>query len=226
MAITKGQLISDCLKLMNENEDQIDAGNVSDNAEFMLRTVNIIESINRALYRANELGKLPKKVLYITYDTEAEEKGYYHSKYSINTLGNGEIFKIDSIALLKANGEYTTHIDVRYEGSDILVLNTLDNPDNYLNANYPEIVEEKYIVVYTPKIQELSYSDEDTLELDYPNELLRKVPYFVVGELYVEDNPNIAFAYRDMYEAYLNKLPDYEENRNSRIQLHYTNIHR
>lgn len=226
MAITKGQLISDCLKLMFDNEEQINPDNVSNNGDYTLRTINIIESINRGLYVANELNKLPKKVFYITFDTEAVEKNHYHSKYNLNDLLSSEdesLYKIHRISYLQINGKVTTKIDIRYEG-ELLVLTSLSDPNDYLSESYPERIEEKYIIEYLPMIKELTYLDSDSKVIPYPDNIVRKLPYYVAGELLVEENPNMAMAYKDMYEGFLLRLPSEQDIQKPNIVNHYSNL--
>jgi hypothetical protein len=80
--------------------------------------------------------------------------------------------------------------------------------ENYLNyiTNYDYIP--KFRVWYkTNKINlpitfnEITY-DVNTLEV-IPEDVQRMIPYFIKGELYEEDEPNLAFQARNLYVQYL-----------------------
>ena len=58
--MTKGELIVACLKLMYENDTEVlDPATISDEDDYKSKTVNICESINRALSEIAKADKLP-----------------------------------------------------------------------------------------------------------------------------------------------------------------------
>ncbi len=186
--MTKGELISACIKLMFDNNEQIDTSIVSDDETYQDRTNNIIESINRAIIRLNQLNKLP------------------FGFKSIDSSKNGE--NVITIAL---DDDYIELINIYKYKLNSFDLNPVTNvlylPFNTvclpnLNENYV------YYLYYKKAPLKLSYSDSDEMEIPLPDYITSIIPYFVKGDLYEEDNANMALLARNMFESYANDLPN------------------
>ena len=249
--MTKGDLIVACLKLMYENNDeQLDVEEISSQDEYKSKTVNIIESINRALSEIAKADKLPVLikeidafyygVTYTTSNTVPSEKvGDYdyvrvandmykwssdESSYLKQSLPvyfqlsqDTDIFKILGITW-EVNNEYvykSVDAPVRYKGNSILLLRHNEG---------------SYIINYTPKFKRLSYDDEDTDvitladsdETPIPDYILDIVPYFVKGDLYEEDEPQMAVLATNKFHQYLEELVNpYQRQTQTRVDSRY-----
>lgn len=186
--MTKGELISACIKLMFDNNEQIDTSIVSDDETYQDRTNNIIESINRAIIRLNQLNKLP------------------FGFKSIDSSKNGE-----NVITIPLDDDYIELINIykyKLNSFDLnpvtnvlyLPFNTICLPN--LNENYV------YYLYYKKSPLKLSYSDSDEMEISLPDYITSIIPYFVKGDLYEEDNANMALLARNMFESYANDLPN------------------
>lgn len=186
--MTKGELISACIKLMFDNNEQIDTSIVSDDETYQDRTNNIIESINRAIIRLNQLNKLP------------------FGFKSIDSSENGE--NVITIAL---DDDYIELINIYKYKLNSFDLNPVTNV-LYLPFNticLPNLKENYVYYLYYKKTPlKLSYLDSDERELSLPDYITSIIPYFVKGDLYEEDNANMALLARNMFESYANDLPN------------------
>ncbi len=191
---TKGELITACVKLMYDNDtEMIDTTTVSENPEYSSRTVNIIESINRAFSEVAKAEYLPKKKIIIDLDVEFVEKDEYYTKYDLSKLAD-DIYKINNITF-QDGARYYSNIGIRLEGEYTLVLKTVSSG--------------KYIVTYNPMFSErLSYEMPDTQEiLTVPEDIIDIVPYFVKGDLYEDDDPDTALMSTNKFHSYLANRP-------------------
>ena len=66
--------------------------------------------------------------------------------------------------------------------------------------------DEYYLLSYKPRMQRLTASSLDSMELDLPDYIAELIPYFIKGELYREDEPNEAGEARNYYEAATEQL--------------------
>ena len=218
---TKGELITACIKLMYDNTDRyIDPDNVSfagesaddistkvESAEYAHRTANIIEAINRAFYRIYSYGKLPYRELVIGKADEPAIAGKLFSTYNLKSLASdlGRVIKI--LYVDNRTGNVTNDIPVTYLANGKVVLPTIykdiANKDGY------------YSITYEGRVKEIKYTDPDTLDLTtygYTEEMLNYIPYSVKADLYEEDNPEMAYASRNLFETYIQGLPDNESD--------------
>lgn len=207
--MTKGELIVACIKLMYDNNtEQIDTLAISSNPNYTERTANIVESINRALYRILELGKIPKKTFIINDETTVISENVFYKRYELSTLIEDYLF-INSVSKQDIKGNYNANVSVRIEGTSTLVL--------------PLEAGTVYIINYTPQIKEIDYMQSDTEVIDYPNYILSKIPYFVKADLYEEENPSMAHASRNIFENYIYQLPTNKESEIKETQNVYIN---
>lgn len=186
--MTKGELIANCLMLLNENDgEEIDAEMVSGLPEYKERTSVIVPSINRALNRLAVMKKLPIK----TVVEKAPSENY----------GDIVLVKIDDLLSIANIFKYRTI--TKYEEIET---------DYVLNSNIVQLPsfiyeDEQYKVMYHPKALRLKISDLDTMEINYPEDILDCVPYFVKADLFEEDNPSLAVLARNTFEQYAEELP-------------------
>jgi hypothetical protein len=77
--------------------------------------------------------------------------------------------------------------------------------------------EEKIVITYSPNVMIEEKADEGS-ELDIPETLARIIPYFVKGELYELDEPNISANARNIFESALNEYVAYGKPKKARQQ--------
>lgn len=188
--MTKGQLISICIKLLNENNsEQIDDTTVSNNPEFSDRTTVIVPSINRALLRLSELKKLPQSEYTVSYDEK-----YRNKPIKVNTDIVNDMVNINNIILMnEEEGYIQSNVSYFIEGK-YLILPPLGR-------------EEHYVIFYEPPIEWVLEVDEDVTPLKYPDYVLNCIPYFVKADIFEEDNPTLANLARNIFETYASQIP-------------------
>lgn len=190
--MTKGELISACLKLMFENDEQIDTDVVSNDLNYKYKTNNILESINRAFIRLEQLNKLPMRSIKIDYDESNDD----FSQYDLNFLTNNELIEIEGIYLLEEKSYTVKSVKkIVYMPNNVIALPSL-------SKGY------KYIIYYKSFPIVLKYTDSDIMELPYPEYICGIIPYFVKGDLYEETNANLALLARNMFESYASDMPN------------------
>lgn len=207
--MTLGELKVSCIKLMFDNDSvDIDPSTVSNNTEYNMRTVNIVESINRALHRVANAGKLPKKTLIIDSTIQNNEK--YIRRYNLDTIKvddfDNDCLYVDNI-VYQHTYKYSPNVDIIIEGNNTLVL--------------PAINEGKYIITYSPSHKSISIYEDDNTKLDIPDYILNIVPFYVKGDLFEDDDAEVAIMATNKFERYLSELSVGSENRQAYIQNAY-----
>lgn len=191
--MTRGQLISNCIKLMNDNVGEvIDDDNVSSNDEYLERTTVIVPSINRAFLRLAQLKKLPVKNFKIYYDKENKLTSIFVDEELMK-----DVFSIKNVYLQDRYGNIKTNISYFFQ-ENILIL-----PNIPEGCVYTIFYNPNPIVLQEPKKDEAV----DTIDLEYPDEILNVIPYFVKADLYEEDDPQLAMYSRNLFESYASQLP-------------------
>lgn len=188
---TKGELIVACLKQMFVNDGQLlDTETISQNTEYSSYTVNIIESINRAINEIAKADRLPKKSFDLTkYDGN---KGTYLTRYDL-TLYASDLYKIKKV-VYETEDMQIPNVSIRFDSENILVL--------------PTITDGKYIITYSPSYSNrLTYLDIDTKEIGIPEDLIDIIPYFVKGELFQEEDTDKALLSMNQFFAFLGNQP-------------------
>lgn len=200
--MTKGELIVASIKIMFDNGDvQLDSTDISNNLDYEDRTKNIIESINRGLHRVHSAGKIPNKYFTIDKTTSISLQTRQYSRYDLSKLIS-DYYLISSVAIEDDYG-YSNNVEYRLE-NNIIVLPKITNS----NVDY--------IISYMPKVKEISYKMNDTEVLDYPDEILNIIPYFVKADLYEDDDIASARYSRNIFEQYLSALPNPSESSTNR----------
>lgn len=191
--MTRGQLISNCIKLMNDNVGEaIDDSDVSSNDNYLERTTVIVPSINRAFLRLAQLKKLPVKNFKIYYDKENKL-----TSISVKEELMKDVFSIKNVYLQDRYGNIRTNISYFFQ-ENILIL-----PNIPEGCVYTIFYNPNPIVLQEPKEDE----PVDTIDLEYPDEILNVIPYFVKADLYEEDDPQLAMYSRNLFESYASQLP-------------------
>lgn len=172
------------VKTIDELE-KLEKGDLAD------RSSKIIDSINRAIDYILVSGATNTVTAEIDAYDEKEEKKYI--KVSLKEIANN-IFRINKVNYESEGGQIETEVDYRYEGDENIVL-----PNRKSGKGV-------YIVVYTKDIARYTNSSPNNVEIPLKSELVRLIPYFVKGELYEEDEPNLAIQAQNMFVAGINNV--------------------
>jgi hypothetical protein len=213
---TKGELIVACIKLMFDNDnEELDPSSISDNPNYSNRTANIIESINRAITEIVKAKRLPKKT--VELDSTVGARGSYRTRFNLDTIViegfENDVYSIDNIAFESDEEDYyENNIAIKFEGNQTILLPTIDSG--------------KYIVSYSPKFKAyLKYSDADDTDIEtIPDELVDIIPHFVKGELYEEDDPQIALLSTNKFFGYLGSARENLENKQTQVKNVYNQL--
>lgn len=188
-----GEIKLETLRLMFANYDtklSIENFDVYANDEQYKHYLdNMDESISRAIDRINSAGVIPQKGLMVEYGN------------SVLGYESGKLF--DRVDLRKLIDDYYALVRVmRYTES-----NVVGNVEYLSAADGNVLVKpltdgEAYEFIYNPKSKGIvGLADND--ELDLPDDLARIIPYFVKGDLYQDDEPNLAADAKNQFEQYL-----------------------
>lgn len=163
--------------------------------------VNMKGSIARALDRIENACVVPTKVYTIKNEDTIFNK--YHIRFDLSKIE--DFFAIDRISAEYSNGEYDGSVSYELEGNE-LILN---------NANA------QYRIIYYPKIKTIDDSIEDTDDIWIPDNIARLIPYFIKGDLYQEEEPNLAADARNIFEACLDDLKVQAQNKQNYVHQIY-----
>ena len=162
--------------------------------------VNMPGSIGRALDRIQNACVMPLKS-YVVKDEDCEILG---SVKRFDTKVINDLYLIDRITASNTNF-YDANAPFDKEG-DFLIF---DNDNT------------QYTVLYYPTIKTVTAKDSDNDELWIPDYLARLIPYFIKGELYQEEEPELAAAARNLFEASLDDLKVSNESKQNYVKQVY-----
>lgn len=254
--MTKGDLIVACIKIMYDNNDddinqRVDEISISNNEEYKSKTINIIESINRALDEIAKASKLP----ILTKEIDAF---YFNNSYEVINSNNIPLEKYNDSDYVKvvntlykwseSENKYIKQelplyfaypldnkimqvLDVKYELNTEYLYQSLDTPLSYKGNNLMLLRHNNgnYVITFVPTFKRLKYSDDDTTEIvlsddtPIPDYILDIIPYFVKGDMYEEDNPQMAVFARNLFITYLSEIVSpYDRQQQTKVESSYT----
>jgi hypothetical protein len=114
-------------------------------------------------------------------------EGDYYSTYDLSSID--DFYEISRVTYTDEYGYYYGSIDFQRE-SDTLILFHTDGEYHLVYYAEPPIIQD---VTNTP----------DSTEVTFRNELLRIIPYYIKGELYEEDQPELAAQAMALFEQKL-----------------------
>lgn len=147
--------------------------------------VNMNGAIARALDRIENACVVPVKSYKVLNDDL--EYGEIFSRFDTKKIE--DFYLIDRV-VVEDNYHYDGDTEFILEGDNLLL-------DKNIN---------KYTILYYPKLKTIDETKSDETELEIPNNIARLIPYFVKGELYQEEEPDIAANARNLFEASLDDL--------------------
>jgi len=190
------------LKMMFATYDQIVAENIADyyddtNLNAYLYQMN--ESINRCFDRFVIDEVAPQKIVELDDYTTTNDDDYYWTYMDLTQIT--DLYKLDRVIYTKTGSIDTNH-EFMLEG-DTLIL-------GYVTTG-------SYKLVYTKEMPYIDDTVTDSDTVDLPDEMIRLIPYFIKGELYEEDEPNLAAAAMNIFEARLLMLKKKKERLQTQI---------
>lgn len=200
-----GEIKIEALKLMfvnNTNEMNVDSiTNLMNDENYAGYLVNMRGAINRALDRIKNACVLPLKSAWVDM-TAIEDMGNYFS-YDLTKIE--DFFMLERVVYTDGpvyNGDF----EYEMEGKTIVL----------------EKLPGHYKVLYYPTVDYVSADMSDTDSLSIPEDIARLIPYFIKGDLYQEDEPNLAADARNTFEACLEDIKKQQQGRTSVMQMKYT----
>lgn len=149
--------------------------------------VNMNGAIARAIDRIENACVMPIKRKRIM--PGELDNGAVFDRFDVSKIT--DLFRIDRITVEYANGEYDGNASFELEGTDLLVRH---NPSA------------SYSILYYPTIKTVNEDVLDTEEFWIPDNIARIIPYFIKGDLYQEEEPELAADARNLFEASLDDL--------------------
>lgn len=197
--MTLAEIKIQALKLMFASYDYIVAENIADyysdtNLNDYLYKMD--DSINRCFDRLLQDDLAPKKVVDLA-DLTTEDDGYYIT-LDLKTIT--DLYALDRV-IYTYNGYYESNCEYFLEGDTLMLFSK--------NGTY------KLVYTKTMPYIDDSVADSDTIELQ--PELLRLIPYFIKGELYEEDDANIAGNAMNIFEARLMTIKKKSANHQTKV---------
>lgn len=200
-----GDIKAEALKLMFANYDvDITADTISDlydNPSLKNYLFAMPGAINRCFNRFKSEMMLREKAVTIT-----PTEGDYYSTFDLSTIT--DLFEISRITYTDDYGDYFGSVSYQLEG-DTLILFQSGGEYHLIYYAEPPII---YDVAITA----------DTTEIDLPIELLSIVPFYIKGELYQEDQPELAAEAMAIFEQKLARTPRKKVNNQTEIKDIYT----
>lgn len=148
--------------------------------------VNMNGSIARALDRIENACVLPLKRKEITYEDCEVDK--YFLRFDTSKID--DLFLIDRIAADYGKGVYCGSVGFELEGNVLLL------PKDAIS----------YSILYYPTIKTVDEKVLDSEEMWIPDKIARLIPYYIKGDLYQEEEPDLAADARNIFEASLDDL--------------------
>ena len=159
--------------------------------------VNMPGSIARALDRIQNACVLPLK----SYEIQNSECKFVGGMKKFDMALISDLYLIDRITAT-ADAFYDANTSYFKEGN-VLVL---DNDGSV------------HTVLYYPTIKTITENTDDNDELWIPDYIARLIPYFIKSELFQEEEPELAAAARNLFEASLDDLKSSNESKQNKVK--------
>lgn len=188
-----GEIKLEALRLMFTNySEKLDLEHIStyyEDEKYGQYLQNMTECINRAIDRINSAGVLSEKSYTVTKASAGEgiETSSFFNRYALASLISDyhklvRVVKHDARQIV-GNYNYLT------ESESVILLAPL-------NEN------ESYIFIYSPKVGNVNaLDDEDDVVIE--DGLARVIPFYIKGDLFQEDEPQLAADAKNQFEQYI-----------------------
>lgn len=154
------------------------------------------ESINRCFDRLLNDEIAPQEIVEVEDYTTVDADGFTTMDLTQIT----DLYKLDRViysygSLYEGNCEYIL------EGDTLILADR----------------EGDYKLVYTKTMPYITDSTLDSATIDLPNEILRLIPYFIKGELYEEEDVNLAAVAMNVFEQRLLQIKKKKERHQTKV---------
>jgi hypothetical protein len=207
--MTIGEIKMEALRLMFANyatelysdDENMDA--LMNNESYASYLVNMPGSINRALQEIFNKVDMPPKEYEIENDRAEDYNGFDAFNLGAILPDYNKIVRVDNLY----RGEYLQ--DVRYQmtGKKLLL---------------PKRRRGAWIVKYRQKVPKILPTTSNDTELDIHEYLCHAIPYAIKGDLYQDDEPNLAMEAKNWFEQLLAEyVPESDRNPSDSIDIMY-----
>lgn len=231
--MTLGEIKLESLRLMNTNDEALSVVNLAiyqEDDRYKDYLDRMVGSINRAISRFITMKILPTKTKQVVISQGKTVKDFlkYELKNLISDYGSLEsIIHISDYVIPVTNFQRLGDAEIlipyyseyNYKG---VASEFPSNPKEfdcynvsgvakYFNGTAWEEIdnEDSFTFVYNPVISAFTVNSDNNIEIDIPEVLARAIPYFVKGELYEQDEPNIAATSRNIFENIITEYVSY-----------------
>ena len=147
--------------------------------------VNMNGAIARALDRIENACVMPLKRYEIPYEDCTVTNNFI--RFDLDNVG--DLYLIERITA-ESEDSYDGNVGFTLEGNILLLPNT--------NVQFN--------ILYYPKVKSMTNEVLDTDDIWIPERIARLIPYFIKGDLYQEEEPDLAADARNIFEASLEDL--------------------
>lgn len=205
-----GEIKIESLRLMSVNAENLNIENIK-NYEYDDLYREYLErmpgAINRAISRMMGFKALPCKIEEVT-PSQCETFSQF-LKLNLKTI----ISNLNSVERIIYINKDTINTNVEYQTlGDGEVLIHFNELHNYKGND------EKFVIEYMPILDIITTTTDNNFEIDVPETLARMIPYFVKGELYEQDEPEIAATSRNIFESALSEYISYGKPKKAKQQ--------
>jgi hypothetical protein len=204
--MTLGEIKLESLRLMYANDEELTIDKLeylSQDNKYKDYLDRMPGAINRAISRFMTYKVMPTKM----QEIEASEGTMYkqYLKLDLNTMLT-DFETLERIVYI--NDKVIPNID--YEAlTDGVILIPLSSTVK---------AEGVFGVEYTPKITPITRASKNDEELDLPEALARIIPYFVKGDLFEQDEPELSATARNIFESALTEYVSFGITRKQKQQ--------
>lgn len=202
-----GEIKIEALKLMfvnNTNEMNIESfTNLMNDENYASYLVNMRGAINRALDRIKNARVLQLKSTKL--DLTAAEISKHYIRYDL-PANIKDFYMLERVVFEDEEGGYEDDTEYQTEGGVIVLPN----------------IPGEYRILYHQNIDYVFSDMADTDELPIPDDIARLIPYFIKGDLYQEDEPNLAADARNTFEACLQDIKIQHQGHTNNMVMKYT----
>lgn len=199
-----GEIKVEAIKLMFANygyDIQVDdIQRLLSDENYSSYIVNMNGSIARALDRIENACVLPLKSFKV--NPGDIEHGKAFMRFNLSLIS--DLFMIDRVVVEEAS---TYDANAEYE----LEANTLVLPNS--NADIT--------IIYYPSVKTVDANVSDSDDLWIPDKVARLIPYFIKGDLFQEEEPDLAAAARNLFEASLDDMKSQDQNKQNFVKRVY-----
>lgn len=187
------------LKLMNATYSNIVAANIADyyddtNMNDYLYQMN--ESINRCFDRLLNDQIAPQEIVEVEDYTTTTADGFI----SMDLTQITDFYRLDRV-IYSNTGYYEPNHEFLLEGDTLILADK----------------EGDYKLVYTKTMPYFTDATTDATTVDLPDEILRLVPYFIKGELFEEEDANLAAVAMNIFEQRLLQIKKKKERHQTKV---------